>query len=318
MKIVVLDGYTENPGDLSWAPLEKLGTLSIYDRSTSETIIERIGDAEVVLVNKVILGKKEFEACPNLKYIGVLATGYNVVDIEEATKYNIIVTNIPTYGTTAVSQFVFALLLELCRHVGHHAQRVAEGAWTKCPDFCFWDYPMFELFGKTLGIIGMGRIGYATAQIAKGFGMEVIAFDSYVNKEWQNEGIKYVDLPELLKMSDVVSLHCPLLDSTKEIINKKSLSLMKDGAILINTSRGPLINEKDVLEALNTGKLSGAAMDVLPVEPPIGQNKLSVHPNCLVTPHIAWAPKEARQRLLDIAVNNIESYQKGEPINIVN
>ncbi len=317
MNIVVLDGYTLNPGDLTWNGFSSIGDIKVYDRTERKDIIDRIGDAEFVLTNKTPLGEKEFAACPNLKYVGVLATGYNVVDVETAKKRGVVVTNIPTYGTTAVSQFVFALLLELCHHVGHHSRRVAEGAWAESPDFCFWDYPSMELYGKTIGIVGMGRIGHATAVIAKGFGMKVLAHDAYVNKEFLSEGIEYVSLDELLKQSDVVTLHCPLFKENTKMINKKTIAEMKDGAILINTSRGPLIDEDDLYEALKSKKLAGAALDVLAVEPPEGQNKLTALDNCIVTPHIAWAPRESRARLMNIAVENLKSFVGGEVVNCV-
>jgi len=318
MKIVVLDGYTENPGDLSWSNLEALGDTVIYDRTSKDDIISRIGDAQIILTNKTPITEEVFKACPTLKYVGVLATGYNVVDTVSAKNHGVVVCNIPTYGTTAVAQFVFALLLELCHRVGHHSNRVAQGAWASCIDFCFWDYPLVELSGKTIGIIGFGRIGYQTSLIARAFGMKVLAFDSYVNKEWEKEGIKYVTLDELLKESDVISLHCPLFPETEKIINSESISKMKDGVKIINTSRGPLIDENALYAALESGKVSGAAMDVLAVEPPKGHNRLSTHPNCIVTPHIAWAPKESRQRLMDIAVDNVKQFINNTPVNVVN
>ncbi|MCY1150951.1 MAG: D-2-hydroxyacid dehydrogenase [Sphaerochaetaceae bacterium] len=318
MKIVVLDGYTLNPGDLNWSALEALGETVIYDRTSKEDIISRIGDASVILTNKTPLTDEIFEACKNIKYVGVLATGYNVVDVKSAKEHGVIVTNIPTYGTTAVAQFVFALLLELCHRVGHHSDRVAQGAWASSKDFCFWDYPLVELYGKTIGIIGFGRIGHQTSLVARGFGMNVLAFDSYVNKEWEKEGVKYVSLDTLLEESDVISLHCPLFPETEKIINAKSLAKAKDGVKIINTSRGPLIDEDALYQALESGKVSGAAMDVLTVEPPKGHNRLSTHPNCIVTPHIAWAPKESRLRLLNIAIDNIKQFINNTPVNVVN
>ncbi|AEV28670.1 lactate dehydrogenase-like oxidoreductase [Sphaerochaeta pleomorpha str. Grapes] len=319
MKIVVLDGFTLNPGDLSWDGLRALGEVTVYDRTKKEQIVKRIGDAEVVLTNKTPLGEVEFAACPSIQYIGVLATGFNVVDVVAAKEAGIVVTNIPTYGTTAVAQYVFALLLELCHRVGHHAQRVADGAWVTCPDFCFTDYPLIELAGKTMGIVGLGRIGHTTAVIAQAFGMKVVAFDSYQNPAWVAEGISYVTFDELLGVSDVISLHCPLTKETENLVNKETLAKMKDGVMLINTSRGPLINEDDLLAALQSGKVYGCAMDVLTVEPPTEVSALVKHPHCIVTPHIAWAPKESRLRLLNIAVENVRVFLAGEkPVNQVN
>jgi len=317
MKIVVLDGYTENPGDLSWEGFEELGELAVYDYTPDSLIGERIGDAELVLTNKTPITAQMIASKPNLKYIGVLATGFNVVDIEAAGSRGIVVTNIPSYGTAAVAQYVFALLLELCHHVAHHNDAVQQGRWTNGRDFCFWDYPLIELAGKTMGFIGFGRIGQATAKIAKGFGMNVIAYDSFESDAGRELG-KYVSLDELLATSDVVSLHCPLFPSTQGIINKDNIAKMKDGAILINTSRGPLVVEEDLVEALNSGKLAAAAVDVVSTEPIKADNVLLQAKNCLITPHIAWAPKESRQRLMDIAVNNLEAFIAGNPINIVN
>jgi glycerate dehydrogenase len=318
MQIVVLDGYTLNPGDLSWEGLRDLGEVTVYDRTEPSQTANRIGDAKIVLTNKTVLGKAEFDACPSIGYVGVLATGFNVVDTEEAKRRGIVVTNIPTYGTTAVAQYVFALLLELCHRVGHHAWRVKEGAWVSSKDFCFTDYPLVELAGKTMGIVGMGRIGHATASIAKAFGMQVIAYDAYPNPQWAAEGIEYVSFDRLLASSDVISLHCPLTDDTYRIIDKHSIAKMKDGVMLVNTSRGPLVDEDDLLAALVSGKVYGCAMDVLAVEPPTEVSDLVKHPHCIVTPHIAWAPKESRQRLLDIAVENLGAFLSGKPVNQVN
>lgn len=318
MNIVVLDGYTLNPGDLSWEKFESLGDFKVYDKTENEDIIKRIGNAKYVLTNKTPLGEDIFEACPSLEYIGVLATGYNVVDIEAAKKRGIVVTNIPTYGTTAVSQYVFALLLELCHHVGHHSKRVSENAWAESKYFSFWDYPIMELYGKTIGIVGMGRIGHATSVIAKGFGMNVLAYDEYINESFVDEGIEYVSFEQLLRSSDVVSLHCPLFKENTKMINAESISKMKDGAIIINTSRGPLIDEDALYDALKSNKLSGAALDVLAVEPPKGPNRLTTLDNCIITPHIAWAPKESRSRLMNIASENLKSYINGEIVNCIN
>lgn len=311
MKIVILDGYTENPGDLSWEGLEKLGELTVYEHTQPQDILSRIADAEVVLTNKTPISAQTIDAKPNLKYIGLLATGFNVVDIDAAKRRGIVVANIPTYGTTAVAQYVFALLLEICHHVGHHNQAVQEGRWTVCRDFCFWDYPLIELAGKTMGIIGYGRIGRATAQIARAFGMKVVAYDAFATGE------ELVSLDELLSQSDVISLHCPLTRENTGLINRDTLAKMKDGAIIINTARGPLINEPDLREALLSGKVLGAALDVVAVEPIQSDNVLLGLDNCLITPHIAWAPKESRQRLMDVAVENVAAFLAGQPINNV-
>ena len=311
MKIVVLDGYTENPGDLSWDPLQELGELTVYDRTPPEAVLERIGDAEAIYTNKTVLSRELIQAMPSVRFIGVLATGYNVVDVQAARERGIVVCNIPTYGTDAVAQYVFALLLELCHRVAHHAQAVQEGRWTACPDFCFWDYPLIELSGKTMGIVGYGRIGQRTAQIARAFGMQVLAYDAFVQAE------ECVPLDELLERSDVVSLHCPLFPETRHIIRGETIARMKDGAILINTSRGPLVDEAALREALTSGKLYGAAVDVVSTEPVQPDNPLLGLENCLITPHIAWAPRESRQRLMDIAVENLRCFLRGAPQNVV-
>lgn len=317
MKIVVLDGYTENPGDLSWEGFEALGELTVYDRTPADQIIPRIGDADAVIVNKVPITRETLEKCPGIKYIGVLATGYNVVDIAAAKERGIPVCNIPTYGTTAVAQFVFALLLEICHHVSAHSDAVKAGAWTACPDFCFWNYPLIELAGKTMGIIGFGRIGQNTAKIAVALGMKVLAYDEYPNESGKALA-EYVPLDQLLAQSDVISLHCPLFPSTKGIINKANIAKMKDGVIIINTSRGPLIVEEDLKEALESGKVFAAGVDVVSSEPIKADNVLLGCKNCLVTPHIAWAPKESRKRLMDIAVDDLKAFIDGHPINVVN
>ncbi len=315
MKIVILDGYTENPGDLSWEVFESLGDLTVYDRTPNELVIERIGDAELVITNKTALSAATFEACPNIKYVGVLATGYNVVDIVSAKAHGIPVCNIPTYGTQAVAQYTFALLLEICHHVGYHSDQVYEGKWENCSDFCFWDYPLIELKGKTMGIVGFGRIGQAVAHIALAFGLNVVAYDSMtVNTDIA----KMVTLDDLLSQSDIVSLHCPLFPSTEGIINKESIAKMKDGVIILNDSRGPLIVEEDLAEALNSGKVGAAAVDVVSSEPIKGDNVLLKAKNCIITPHIAWAPKESRQRLMMIAENNVKAFLSGKPTNVVN
>ncbi|MGI5174165.1 D-2-hydroxyacid dehydrogenase [Treponema sp. OMZ 840] len=316
-KIVVLDGYTENPGDLSWDELGQLGDLTVYDRTPADKIIERIGNAAYVYTNKTPITKQTIHACPHLKFIGVLATGYNVIDVQAAKEKNIIVSNIPTYGTQAVSQYVFALLLEICHHVAHHCTAVYEGRWTSNPDWCFWDYPLIELAGKTLGVIGFGRIGQSTAKIAQALGMNVIAYDEYKSDEGRKLA-SYVPLETLYKQSDVISLHVPLFPSTEGMINRHSIEKMKNNVIIINTSRGPLVKEDDMAEALNSGKVYYYAADVVSSEPILKTNPLLKAKNCIITPHIAWAPKESRQRLMNIAVDNLKHFLKGTPVNIVN
>lgn len=318
MNIVVLDGYTENPGDLSWSGMEKLGNLTVYDRTSSCEIAARIQNADAVIVNKTPVSRDTIAQCFRLKYIGVLATGYNVVDIAAARERGIVVTNIPTYGTAAVAQYVFALLLELCHHVASHSQAVKQGGWANCPDWCFWNYPLIELAEKTMGIIGFGRIGQATARIAQALGMKVLAYDAYVDKALETETLSYACLEDVLASSDVITLHCPLLPSTEGMMNKNSIAQMKDGAILINTSRGPLIVEEDLAEALETKKLYAAAVDVVSTEPIRPDNPLLRCSNCIITPHIAWAPKESRARLMDIAVHNLVAFAEGKPVNVVN
>ena len=318
MKIVVLDGYTLNPGDLSWDGLRELGQVDLYDRTPTDQVIKRIGDAEAVFTNKTPLSKEVFDACPAIRFVGVLATGYNVVDTEAAKAKSIPVCNVPTYGTTAVSQFVFALLLELCHHVGDHSASVKKGDWTRSEDFCYWNYPLTELAGKTMGIIGLGRIGQGTARIAQAFGMKVLAYDANKLEGLESESLSYVELDELYSKSDVISLHCPLFESTKGIINKESISKMKDGVLIINTSRGPLIVEEDMRDALDSGKVGGLAVDVVSTEPIKEDNPLLMAKNTIITPHIAWAPKESRQRLLDIAINNLRTFIEGKTVNSVN
>ena len=317
MKIVILDGYTENPGDLSWEGFEKLGELTVYDRTPAEKAVERIGDAEAVITNKTPLKKEVFEACPQIQYVGMLATGYNVVDVEAAAKRGIPVCNIPTYGTAAVAQMTLALLLEACQHVGAHSDAVKAGEWTKSADWCFWKYPLIELAGKTMGIIGFGRIGQAVGVLAKAFGMRVLAYDGFPTQEGRKIA-DYVELDELFAASDVISLHCPLFDSTRGIINKESIHKMKDGVIILNTSRGPLIVEEDLAVALNNGKVYAACCDVVSTEPVEADNPLLGCSNSILTPHIAWAPKESRQRLMDIAVSNLAEFLAGRTVNAVN
>lgn len=321
MKIVVLDGYTLNPGDLDWGGLENLGDCVVYDRTyltDIEEIINRIGDAEVVYTNKTPMPKEVFDRCSNIKFVGVLATGYNVVDVNAAKEREIPVANIPTYGTAAVGQFAIALLLEVCHHIGHHSQAVQEGRWETNNDWCFWDYPLIELDGKKMGIVGYGRIGQATGKIAQALGMKVLAYDAYKNPALESETCQYVELEELLAESDVIALHCPLFPETEGIVNKDSIAKMKDGVIILNNSRGPLIVEQDLTDALNSGKVAAAGLDVVSTEPIKGDNPLLGAKNCIITPHISWAPKESRKRLMDIAVNNLKEFLAGTPINVVN
>lgn len=320
MKIVVLDGYTENPGDLSWEGIEKLGEVKIYDRtsySESVVIAKRIGDAEIAVTNKTPVSRATIDACPSLKAIAVLATGYNVVDCKYAASKGIPVMNVPTYGTASVSQFSIALLLEVCHHIGHHSQSVHEGRWEQSEDWCYWDYPLIELEGKTMGIIGFGRIGQAEGRIAKAMGMKILACDPYPNDSGR-EIATYVDLEGLLADSDVISLHCNLTDENFGFINKENISKMKDGVILINNARGQLLNEKDVAEALNSGKIAAAGLDVVSTEPIHSNNPLLKAKNCIITPHISWAPKESRQRIMDITAANIKSFIDGKAQNVVN
>ena len=320
MKIVVLDGYTENPGDLSWDELGKLGELTVYDRTSltdEEEIIQRIGNAEIVYTNKTPITKKVMDACPNMKFISLLSTGYNVVDYGYAKEKGIPVTNVPSYGTASVSQFSIALLLEICHHIGHHNASVHAGSWANCIDWCYWDYPLIELEGKTIGIIGFGRIGQAEGRIAKALGMNVLAYDLYPNDSGKMIA-EYVDLDTLYARSDVITLHCNLTPENTGIINKDSIAKMKNSVILINNARGQLINEQDVADALNAGKIAAAGLDVVYTEPIKADNPLLHAKNCIITPHISWAPKESRQRIMDCAVANAKAFIQGEPINVVN
>ena len=317
MKIVVLDGFTLNPGDLSWSALGALGSVTVYDRTAKEDIVSRIGDADAILTNKTPISAETLASCPSVKYIGVLATGYNVVDTAAAKERGIPVCNIPTYGTAAVGQFAIAMLLEICHHVAHHSDAVHEGRWSSNVDWCFWDYPLIELEGKTMGIIGFGRIGQRTGEIAKALGMRVLAYDAYQSNAGRAIG-SYVDLDTLLKESDVISLHCPLFPETKGIVNATSIAKMKDGVILLNNSRGPLIVEKDLADALNSGKVYAAGLDVVSEEPIRADNPLLSAKNCIITPHISWAPKESRQRLMDAAVSNLAAWSTGKAQNVVN
>ena len=320
MKIVVLDGYTENPGDLSWEELGKLGELTVYDRTslTDEAeAVARIGDAEIVFTNKTPITRKVLDACPGIRFISLLATGYNCVDYAYAREKGIPVANVPTYGTASVGQFAIALLLEICHHIGHHDASVHAGNWERCADWCYWDYPLIELDGKTMVIIGFGRIGQTTGRIARAMGMEVLAYDSHPSDAGRAIA-EYVDLDALLARSDVVALHCPLFPETEGIINRETIAKMKDGAILLNNSRGPLVVEQDLADALNAGKLAAAGLDVVSTEPIRGDNPLLQAKNCIITPHISWAPKESRQRIMDCAVSNVKAFLAGSPVNVVN
>ena len=317
MKIVVLDGHTENPGALSWSGLEDLGDLKVYDRTPmdEDEIIRRIGDCEAVYTNKTPITENIIKSCPKMKFVGVLATGYNIIDTDAARRYGVTVCNIPTYGTDAVAQYTFALILEVCHHVGAHSDSVHSGKWARSVDFCYWDYPLIELKGKTLGIIGTGRIGMAVAKIAAAFGMNVIAY-SRTQRE-NSDGVKYVPLDTLFEKSHIISLHCPLTPETEGIISGDNIEKMKDGVIIINTGRGQLIDENALASALKSGKVYAAAVDVVSKEPIEETNPLLLAPNCIITPHIAWASKESRQRLMDIAVDNLRQYIAGRPQNVV-
>ena len=320
MKIVVLDGYTENPGDLSWDQLSCMGELKVYDRTSyveAPIIAERIGDAEVIVTNKTPISKETMDKCPNLKMIAVLATGYNVINYDYAKEKGIPVCNVPSYGTRAVSQFAMALLLEICHHVGHHDAAVHAGRWSGGADWCFWDYPLMELAGKTMGIVGFGRIGQATGQLARAFGMEVLACDTRPSGTGRALA-QYVSLDDLLARSDVVVLHCPLSAETAGLIRAENIAKMKEGAILINNSRGGLVVEADLARALAEGKLSAAGLDVVSTEPIRPDNPLLTAPNCLITPHISWASRESRKRLMDTAVDNLARFLRGAAVNVVN
>jgi glycerate dehydrogenase len=317
MQIVVLDGYTLNPGDLSWAGLEALGPTAIHDRTPPDQTVARAADCEIALTNKTILSRELILQLPRLRYIGVLATGYNVVDLEAARQRNVPVTNVPAYASPAVVQMVFAHLLNLTLHVAEHGQGVAAGRWTRSIDFCYWDFPLVELAGLTMGIVGFGRIGQAAASVARAFGMNVLVHDMILPPE-APEGISFVTLEDLFRRSDVVSLHCPLTPATNKLVNAERLAMMKPSAYLINTGRGPLVDEAALAEALNSGRIAGAGLDVLSTEPPPGDNPLLGAKNCCLTPHIAWATRAARQRLLDVAVANVRAFLAGKPQNVVN
>jgi glycerate dehydrogenase len=322
MKIVVLDGYALNPGDLSWAPLEELGELKVYDRTPSELVLERAGDADAALVNKVSLDAEIIDRLPRLRYVGVLATGFDVVDLKAARERGIRVTNVPGYSTRSVAQMVFALLLELTQQVGHHNRLVREeGRWSVCPDFCFWDRPLLELDGLTMGLVGFGRIGRQVAAIARAFGMKVVVNTAHPEKYLdlpEGRAVRFLELDALFAESDVVSLHCPLTADTEKLVDERRLGLMKPDALLINAARGQLLDEKAVAEALEQGRLGGLGADVLGKEPPSPDNPLLTAPNVVLTPHIAWATREARTRLLNTVADNIRAFQEGRTLNVVN
>lgn len=321
MKIVVLDGYTENPGDLSWDGLKALGDVIIYDRTSyeeSSLIAERIGEAEIVIVNKTPVSKETMKKCPNIKLIAVLATGYNVVDIAYAKEKGILVCNVPVYGTRSVSQFAIALLLEICHHIGHHSNSVYAGNWEHNKDWCYWDYPLIELAEKTYGLLGCGNIGIHTAEVAKALGMRVIAYDAKETDAGHALGVEYVSLDDLFAQSDVLGLQMPLFPFNTGIINKENIAKMKDGVIIINNSRGQMVVEQDLADALNSGKVAAAGLDVVSTEPIRGDNPLLKAKNCIITPHMSWGSKESRQRIMDCTVSNIKAYLDGNPVNVVN
>jgi glycerate dehydrogenase len=317
MKITVLDGYCLNPGDLSWDALGEFGEVEVFDRTPDDQVLARASGAGALLTNKMTLGADRLRQLPELRYVGVLATGYDIVDAGAAKELGIVVTNIPTYGTASVAQFVFALLLELCHRVGMHADAVRAGEWSRSADWSFWKSPLVELAGKTMGIVGFGRIGRSTARIADALGMRVVACDTERGNPPKHAGFEWLDRDELLKRSDAVSLHAPLFEETRGMINKATLELMKPSAFLINTSRGPLVVDQDLADALNAGRLAGAGCDVLSLEPPATDSPLVIARNCLVTPHIAWATREARARLMELAVDNLRGFVAGTPRNVV-
>jgi len=318
MKIVILDGYTLNPGDLNWDELKKLGELVVHERTPVDQVVERAQGAEVLFTNKCPVSAEAINQLPSLKYIGVLATGYNIVNTEAAKAKGIIVANVPGYGTASVVQLTFALLLELCLRVQRHSDAVMDGKWTRSADFCFWDYPLIELSGKTLGIIGFGNIGQQVGDVATAFGMNIIGNSRTRTDQPHRKNFKWADVPELLQQSDAVSIHCPLFPETKGLINKESLKLMKKSAFILNTSRGPIIVDEDLADALNNDVIAGAGIDVLSAEPPPAGNPLFKAKNCIITPHIAWATKEARARLMHTTVTNLKAYLEGKPVNVVN
>ncbi|MBI4903484.1 MAG: D-2-hydroxyacid dehydrogenase [Acidobacteria bacterium] len=317
MKLVVLDGYCLNPGDLSWDALRALVDVEVYDRTPASEVVARAAGADMVMTNKTPLDAAAQAALPSLRYIGVLATGYNIVDVAAARQHGIVVTNIPTYGTTSVAQHAFALLLELCHHVGLHGEAVRAGEWSSNADWSFWKTPLVELAGKTMGVIGFGRIGRATAKIGDAMGMRILANDTFTADAPDYEGFRWGSIDEVLAESDVITLHCPLTADNKGLINAERLRKMKPSAFLLNTSRGPLIVDQDLADALNAGVIAGAGLDVLSVEPPVSGNPLFSAKNCIVTPHIAWATQGARARLMDVAVENVKAFLGGVPANVV-
>lgn len=318
MKIVILDHPRENQGEINWSEFDKYGEVTKYSRTLPEQVAERIGDADIVFLNKTVVTKEDLKKCPNLKFISVIATGYNTVDVEGAKELGIPVSNVPSYGTEAIGQHAIALLLEITNHIGHHDAEVRKGRRNDANDWCFWDYSPIELENKTIGIIGLGRIGQITSKVAQAFGMKVLAYDSYKNEALENENCKYTDLDTLLAKSDVIALHCPLFPETENIINKDTIAKMKDGVIIINNSRGALIVEEDLADALNSGKVYAAGLDAVRNEPIAMDNPLLAAKNCYITPHISWAAVECRQRLIDYSLDNLKAYLDGNPTNIVN
>jgi len=318
MKIVILDGYTLNPGDLSWDGLKKCGELVVHERTPVDKVVERAKGAEILFTNKTPVSEEAINQLPSLKFIGILATGYNIVNTDAAKAKGIIVSNVPGYGTASVVQMTFALLLELCQHVQRHSDAVVDGKWSRSADFCFWDYPLTELSGKTMGIIGFGHIGQQVGDVATAFGMNIIGNSRTRTDQSKRKNFKWSEVPELLRESDVVSIHCPLFPETKGLINKETLQLMKKTAFLLNTSRGPIIVDEDLATALNSEVIAGAGIDVLSAEPPPAGNPLFTAKNCIITPHIAWATKEARARLMATTVSNLAAFLEGKPVNVVN
>jgi glycerate dehydrogenase len=317
MKIVLLDAHTANPGDLSWQPLEAIAACEVHARTPLDQTVARCAGAKIVITNKAPLTREIIAALPDLKYIGVTATGFNIVDVVAAKEHGIVVTNVPGYSTPAVAQHVIALMLEMTNHVGHASKSVEAGGWVKCPDFAYWDHPIIELSGRTLGIIGYGEIGSAVARIAVAFGMKVLA-SKRTWKEAPPAGVEAAEIDDIFRLSDVISLHCPLTDATKHLVGERSLNLMKREAMIINTGRGPLVDEPALAKALNEGRIAGAGLDVLSVEPAKAENPLLTAKNCLITPHVAWASRESRARLIDITAANLQAFLAGKPVNVVN